>query len=164
MTDIKIRWDEVLEAGDFLFSDNDLEADSGISTAVYMSIFTDQRAATDDPVPNQSEGYFNRRGWWGDVVNLETGRDQVGSKLWLLDRSKNTDDVLVSAEQYVRDALEWMIEDEIATDITVAVQEYSEDKGAILTFQVSIEREQGETLYYSFEQSGVPLFFPDAEE
>lgn len=112
MADAILGWDNATGAGDLRLDGVDLAADDGLGTAVLVSLFTDRRVRPDE-LP---EGDSGRRGWWGDVL----GEDEIGSRLWLLSREKRTADVLVRAEAYAREALEWMIEDEVAQGIEVS--------------------------------------------
>ena len=91
----------------------DLASDDGMETAVILSLFTDARADDDDVLPVAGG---DRRGWWGDAY-ADTPGDVMGSKLWLLEREKQTPDVLVRADQYAQDALAWMITDGVAATI-----------------------------------------------
>ena len=109
--DIKIRWDIGLMAGDLSVVDEDLESESGLETAVIISLFTDRRARDDDELPDPNNS--DKRGWWGDLV-AEVADDQIGSRLWLLERAKTTENVLVKAKEYAEESLSWMIEDGVA--------------------------------------------------
>jgi phage gp46-like protein len=161
MTDIKIRFDPQLLSGDFLFSDNDLETDDGLATAAIISLFSDQRAALDDPVPNQADDYFDRRGWWGDVVSPEVEGDEIGSKLWLLDRSKNTAEVLTQTNQYARDSLEWMIEDGVAADIEVESEPEQIGDYLAIALRVRIRKPEGDDLELNFDNEWLSTFAGD---
>jgi phage gp46-like protein len=114
MSDLKLNWDNDLMSGDLGWGSGDLEPEDGLTTAVYISLFTDRRAADDDEIDNPEDP----RGWWGDQLSEIPG-DQIGSRLWLLDRSKTDRDTLLRAEEYAYEALEWMIEDNVASEITV---------------------------------------------
>jgi phage gp46-like protein len=43
----------------------------------------------------------------------EVENDHTGSRLWLLDRSKRTPDVLDRAVTYGREALQWLLDDRV---------------------------------------------------
>jgi phage gp46-like protein len=62
----------------------------------------------------------DRRGWWADEFAAVEG-DRIGSRLWLLDRSKRTNETVLRAKQYVREALAWMLEDKVVASIDVDV-------------------------------------------
>lgn len=99
---------------DFRISDDDLVLDQGLETAVAISLFSDARVTIEE-----LEGVDeSRRGWWGDMFP-EIDQDKIGSKLWLLDRSKMTLTNRTKAEEFVRDALAWMIDDGVTDQIDV---------------------------------------------
>ena len=115
MSDAALHWDNDVYAGDVGLAGADLVREDGLRTAVLVSLFTDRRAEPGD-VPEGEDP----RGWWGDAIG--EGGDRIGSRLWLLRRSKQTPDVPVLAEGYVREALEWMAEDGVADQTDVSAQ------------------------------------------
>lgn len=115
MSDIALIWNENIGAADFNVVGNDLEPDDSLETAVMLSLFTDRRAADDDVLPF---GESDRRGWWGDNFPSVPG-DLIGSRLWLLSRSKQTQDVVDRAKDYAKEALQWLIDDRICEQIDV---------------------------------------------
>ncbi len=116
--DLALTWS--LENGDADLSlfDLDIASDRGLRTAVLLSLFVDRRAETDDKPPSGDER--DRRGWWADQFAAVEG-DRIGSRLWLLDRGKRTNETALRAEEYVREALAWMIEDRVVASIDVTV-------------------------------------------
>lgn len=115
--------------------DIDLANDQGLKTAVILSLFTDRRAEDDDVPPSGDPN--DRRGWWADQFSEVEG-DRIGSRLWLLDRGKLTNETRLRAEQYIREALAWMIEDKVASAIDVTVE--IDKPHAALLFAVGIHR------------------------
>ncbi|MFX1675214.1 phage GP46 family protein [Paraburkholderia sp. A2WS-5] len=96
-------------------SGGDLARGDDLETAVLVSIFTDRAANPDDVIP---DGTGDPRGWWGDI-----GEDKpIGSRLWLLDRSKQTQEVLNNARDYINEALQWLIDDGVVASIDVQTQ------------------------------------------
>lgn len=87
-----------------------------LTRAVVISLFTWKRADKDDDLPGDS-----RYGWWGDTFADESG-DEIGSKLWLLMRSKLTDDVVIKAKEYAEESLQWLIKDHIAAAVSVSCE------------------------------------------
>ena len=113
MTDVLLAWIPDFGTADACVAGVDLVAEDGLRTAVLLSLFTDRRVSAGElPV-----GEADRRGWWGDTL---AENDEIGSKLWLLAREKETDDVLVRAEGYAREALAWLIADGAAEAVSVA--------------------------------------------
>lgn len=114
MTDIALQMGSF--TGDLSVSGGDLLRDDGLETAVSLSLFTDRRA-TRDLMPDVRD--VDLRGYWGDVATVVEG-DQTGSLLWTLAREKETAQTLARARQYARDALQWMLDDKVASKIEVA--------------------------------------------
>lgn len=141
MTDIRISWDTDtgVPRGDVALTTGDLATDDGLETAVLISLFTDRRALDSDELP---AGSADLRGWWGDMAPPVEG-DRIGSRLWLLSREKRTADVLNRAREYTREALAWMLDDEVATRLEVDVEYLNTDWLALL---VRIVRPDGTTL------------------
>lgn len=117
--DIKIKWDSVSGYGDISIDDEgvDLSTDEGLQTAVIMSLFTDRRA-DDEELPS---GTTSKRGWWGDSLADVEG-DMIGSKLWLIYREKELNSVAVRAEQYALEALQWLLDTKIASQVDVTAE------------------------------------------
>lgn len=112
-TDIRIVWDVQHGIGDWQLSGADLLRGDDLATIVLVSLFTDRICQPDDVIPDGTE---NRRGWWGD--DGETF--PIGSRLWLLDRAKLTADIAKRAEDYCREALQWLIADEVVVRVDVS--------------------------------------------
>ncbi len=90
-----------------LGDDGDLLTTAGVETSLLMSFFAERRAdASEVAVP------FLRRGWWGNAV---TSPDdfEVGSKLWLLYDARAVPETASRAEDYTRQAYQWLINDQI---------------------------------------------------
>lgn len=83
--------------------------------AVVISLFSWRRAEPDDPVDDNE-----RMGWWGDSFPA-VANDKIGSRLWLLRRKTIVAETLRQAEAYAREALQWLIDDQLVTDIDVQV-------------------------------------------
>lgn len=120
-----------------------VETDEGLETAVIISLFTDARADEGEELP---DGGDDRRGWFGDAVPVKDG-DKIGSKLWLLSRSKLTPDVLARAQQYAQEALDWLVEDQVAE--SVAVTATSPAPGQIL-WKIDITRPRQRPVTYQY--------------
>ncbi len=133
--------------GDLSIEDGDLESDDGLETAVIISLFTDRRARDDDELPDPNNP--DRRGWWGDLV-AEVADDQIGSRLWLLERSKTTPDVLVKAKEYAEEALSWMIEDDVAKKIEVEVERQGTEGNDRLALLVKIYQSENNIVALKF--------------
>lgn len=139
--DILISWDSVLLEGTFLFEDNDLRSDDGLQTAVIISLFTDRRARDDDTLPDLT--YKNKKGWWGDLASPEVEEDEIGSRLWLLNREKVVPEILRRAEQYAEEALQWLISDDVAASVSVTAERADSYDSTGLYLKVDIRKIDG---------------------
>jgi len=150
--DIKILFEDEFKdygaSGEILFEENDAALDYGLTNLVLASLFTDKRAFPDDEIP---DGTTKRRGWWGDTVS-DTEDDTIGSRLWLLSRSKTTNDVLNKAKGFIDEALEWMVEDGLVAEIEVTTERifYASDGNYTLGAQIDLRRESGENISINF--------------
>lgn len=118
MTDVALTWSQTNQTADLTLVGGDLAVDHGLTTAVIISLFTDRRARSDDPLPQQGD---DRRGWWGDVFAQEAA-DLIGSRLWLLSREKQTAQVATRAREYILEALAWMLADRVASAVDVTTE------------------------------------------
>ena len=92
-----------------------LTTGSELATAILISLFTDRQAADDDDIP---DGTLNPRGWWGDLDSDY----QIGSRLWLLSRSKATAETRQRATDYITEALQWLIDDGVVAKFDIDVE------------------------------------------
>ena len=144
--DLELIWSQDDQACILSFENNDLVTSRSLLTPVLVSLFTDARANNSDALPDS--GNLDQRGWWGDATNLDKSGDTVGSRLWLIERAKNLESVLADAKEYIEEALQWMIDEGIATTIDVL----TEAQGSTLAFRVSITKPGNTTESYKFEQ------------
>ena len=127
--DTKI-WDISLDAN------GDLEKDFGFGTTLGLSIF-EKRRADDGEVPAPQ----NKEGWIGNILSEVPGYER-GSKLWLLQQSRLSDDIAPRAKNAIEDALDWLIEDGLAKEIEVTVQTPS---NSALNTEVNVD---GDSFYF----------------
>lgn len=133
MNDLALNWEAEALAADLSIESNDLTQDEGLRTAVLLSLFLDRYADTTVPLP---EWFDDRRGWWADPL-ADVSDDKIGSRLWLLARSKNTPDVVARAEEYAREALRWLVDDKVASLVNVTAEFLSTPhRGLVLTVQI----------------------------
>jgi len=100
---------------DMDFGDGGTAIDESLRTAVIISLFTDRRAEPDDLLP---DGGTDRRGWWADIYP-QVDADRIGSRLWLLAREKQLPSVLQRAQAYAAEALQWLLDDGLVTELAV---------------------------------------------
>lgn len=134
MSDAKIGLDE--EGGDLVLSGDDLARDEGLETAVLLSVLSDARASTGATSTGVDP---DTRGWWADTI-----RDRFGSRLWTLEREKRTRETLARAVELGRAALQWLIEDGVASSVEVSARF---DEFGRLILDVEIHR--GESRRYA---------------
>ena len=142
MSDLAINFLDDVKEWDLSLFRHDLQVVDGLKSAILISLFSDSRAEEDE-IP---EGETLRRGWWGDSINNDIG-NETGSKLWLLDREKTTDETLEAAEEYCRAALQWLLDDGIAE--SVEVQTSYTDKYTML-IEIQITRPTGLPVDFKF--------------
>lgn len=142
MSDIKTLFDTSLMSGDFSLENGDLAKDSSLQTAVIQSLFTDRRALSDDNLP---DGTDDKRGWWGN--SFVVGQDQIGSRLWLLRREKNTSETIARAKEYAEESLRWLVTEGIAQKVDVEVEAAGAERLAI---GVRIYKPQGNIAEFKF--------------
>lgn len=105
MADVGLIWQDGW--ADILLNEtnNDLQTGKDLKTAILVSLFSDSRANPEELLLDEDP-----RGWWS--------RD-LGSLLWLLARQKATLQNLEKGIQYIKDALNWLIVQNIAKSIDV---------------------------------------------
>lgn len=121
MSDIALLFNNTIKEYDISVKSGDLATCDDLESAVIISLFTWARATSDEVAPNSP-----RYGWWGDKVDPDNA-DNIGSKLYLLKRAKITTETIANAEEYIRQALNWMIEDKVASEITAEVSRNEKD-------------------------------------
>jgi phage gp46-like protein len=114
--DLALSYNPTLDAFDISLDvlKADLTADESLTTAVVLSLLTDRTALASD-VPAGGD----RRGWWADTFSDDS--DQFGSRLWLLAREKQLTQTIMRARAFVAEALQWLIDDGLASAVDVAV-------------------------------------------
>ena len=135
MTDARLYWFDY--GGDIQLEDGDIALDNGLQTAILVSLFTDGRAPEDAILPGNDT---SRRGVWTD-----SDTDKQGSLLWLLAREKVTADISAKANLFCKDALNWLIEDGIASTVNVETQ-----IAPLYGLQIKIQIERGSNREYDY--------------
>ncbi len=93
-----------------------LTIDKDLQTAVIISLFANRLAEPDDDIDGD-----DRQGWWGDTYATVNG-SRIGSRLWELRRSKQLQSVANLAKQYCLEALQWLIDDQVASSVEVEAE------------------------------------------
>lgn len=120
---------------------------AALARAILVSLFTWGRAADDDKIDGD-----DRKGWWGDSFAKSPG-DQIGSRLWQLYREKLTDQTRLKAEFFIKEALQWLIDDGVASKIEVTSERVGD---STLGVAVSIWRKDGSQIDLRFENLWEP--------
>ena len=102
-------YDLVIDGADFASAE-------GFETAIATSLFTDARA----PAVQVQEAQ-DRRGWVGNILYLDNGRE-IGGLLWILDQARITEDTLNFAKSFAMACLQWMTDDSVARSVQVIVE------------------------------------------
>lgn len=140
MADITTVWDVANARGDWQLSGADLLSGNDLATNVLNSLFTDRLAEASDILPDATG---DRRGWWGDL-----GEDYpIGSRLWLLNRSKLTQQVANQAKDYSQEALQWMLDGSVAASIAITTKIILP---STLVVNITITKADGTTASYQF--------------
>jgi len=149
--DIAILWDDELMEGDIDFdvATQDLTTDAGLESAVLISLFTDRRAKDDDTLPDSNS--TDKRGWWGDLASPFVEGDQIGSRLWLLNREKTVSNVPNKARGYVEEALQWLIDDGVAARVDVETERQPQLGADILAIKATIYRNNGTVTMFKYD-------------
>lgn len=94
-----------------------LEIEEGLTTAALLTVFTWAPATAEEI---RAAGLEEQLGWWGDAETQRAeGERIIGSKLWLLSRASTRLSNLRKAEEYVRQAFAWWIEEGLAESVEV---------------------------------------------
>lgn len=141
MSDLRTVWRDL--GGDWLVAGPSLVDDTGLETAVVLSLFSDRVAAEGDTTVEPTA----RRGWWGDAYPEVEG-DQIGSRLWQLAREKQLPSVLARAELYAREALQWLVDDGVASEVAVRAELVSQ---GVLGLAITITRSAQPVIRFRFE-------------
>lgn len=108
-----------------------IETRDDLETPVIISLFTDAR---DDLRPVD-----DRRGWWAGPV---------GSLLWTLFPSKETEETRALAEQYAAAALAWMTEARVAQTVEVTA---AYGAAGVLGVRIEITKPDGTRATYAYD-------------
>jgi phage gp46-like protein len=107
-----------------LLGDGTLDTTQALATAVIVALGTDKLADVSDELPDPDD--TDRRGWWGDYQAEDIWNGwPIGSRLWLLKRSKisgpDSRDGATTTRvvQYVTEAIQPFIDQRIGSSFQV---------------------------------------------
>lgn len=110
--DLALIYNPTTTEFDLALDGPDLAHEDTLVSAMLVSLFCDRLVQ-----PYEVGAGEDRRGWWAD--SLTDDQQLTGSRLWLLERSKQLINVIKQAEQFCEEALDWMREDGIVSGLTV---------------------------------------------
>lgn len=147
--EIKLVWNPDEMEADIVTEYGDVVKEDGLETALILSLFVDRRANDDDILPDPDS--TDKRGWWGDQINPYIEGDQIGSRLWLLKRSKTTDENLVRAKEYAMEAIQWLVEDGVAAKVEVTTERIGDPGEDKLAMEIKVLKIDGTTIAKRYE-------------
>ena len=101
---------------DIGIADNgDFDMVEGFDTSLQMSIFAERRASSSE-VPDA----IRRRGWIGNALS-EIPDFEIGSKIWLFEQARLTNDTINGVQDAALKATAWLVEDGLAIDIQASI-------------------------------------------
>lgn len=115
--DIEINYNNSATDLDIQVAGGDLKIGSGLSNRILISLFTWGPAGDGDEIaPGIKNG-----GYWGDDVAARESETPgaLGSRIWELD-GKVTDETPAAVENYAREALDWLQNEDAVAEFTVA--------------------------------------------
>lgn len=161
---------------DWSLADNDeqqnrggLRAKAALHTAVILSLFTDRRMPDNHPLRYLVASDADPRGWFGDGENVraDLSETEMGSLLWIFERSILTDEIGRWVEAIALEALQPLIAQNAAARIEaqadvksavnrcdLAIQIYGKDGARIYDFRF-------EDIWRQTANSPAPEPFPD---
>ena len=117
---------------DLIYGNNyDLHRDDGLTSAITLSIYSDARVG-------------NKNGWWGDSY-LDPDDKVANSKLWTLLGKTTTQEHINLGIDYIKQALQWMLDDQLLLDIKVSAN-HLKRKLDIFAFKIIATKPDGNVL------------------
>ena len=121
-----------------------------LQAALLLSLLTNRRAQPDDNLVDRDTNFPNRGGWWADRYATVP----LGSLLWLRDRNKPTDLTKMQMTADARQALDWLLSDKIARDLSVQVELVATNpqnlRGMSVKMEIVIRRANGDDAKFDY--------------
>lgn len=115
--DIELNYKNTETDLDIQVANGDLKLGSGLANRIIISLFTWAAPADGDEIP---VGVKNGGYWGDDVVSRESETPgALGSRIWELN-NKVTDETPGLVENYAREALDWLNQEPVITEFSVA--------------------------------------------
>lgn len=95
-----------------------LRARAALHSAVVLALFTDRRMPDDHPMRKYVDG-DDMRGWFGDATDVRADlfEDELGSLLWVFERTPLTEEIRKWVENLALEALQPLIRQGVAARI-----------------------------------------------
>lgn len=122
--------------------DGDFEATEGLDTSILLSLLEQRRANSAEVSAPQL-----RRGWVGNEL-ADIAIYELGSKLWILDQARLNTDTLNRAVDYARQALQWLLDNDIAQSLAITGEIEFPD-GIRLFITLTRDNNQVESFYFN---------------
>lgn len=87
----------------------------GFETAILVSLFTNARADE-----SERSDPLLRGGWWGNQLN--SSGFELGSRNWLFEREKITNNTTKAFKRYSERSLKWILESNAIQSMTIAIR------------------------------------------
>ena len=142
---LDLVWDAAEARGDWRVDGGRLSTGHLLRSAVLISLFTDRVAEPGYRDPGGSPGEpGDRRGWWHDSYDSRP----IGSRLWQLRRRKIADRgaLLAEARDICREALQWLLDEGLASAVAVDVSAPpagAGGEGTLLAFSIRVQQPGG---------------------
>ena len=143
MSDIAIEYKSQIKEYDISILNGDLKECDDLDSAVIISLFTWARASAGEVDENAP-----RFGWFGDKIDADS-TDSTGSKLYFLKRKKITNQTIMDAREYIEQALRWMIEDGVATEIKAEVERNASDVNRVDALVQIVRGDRSRTMKFN---------------
>lgn len=119
---------------DIGFSGADIELTDSLENSVAISLMLDTKAEQRNSEFAHVE--HTHGGWWADSIDGY----EIGSRLWTLCKNKNSEQTKETARKLCVDALQWMIDDGVAKDVTAEIIGVSKER---IDVAITITRPDG---------------------
>ena len=143
MSDIAIEYKSQIKEYDISILNGDLKECDDLDSAVIISLFTWARASAGEVDENAP-----RFGWFGDKIDADS-TDSTGSKRYLLKRKKITNQTIMDSREYIEQALRWMIEDGVATEIKAEVERNASDVNRVDALVQIVRGDRSRTMKFN---------------
>lgn len=154
MSELRLVWNPTVGEADLQLVNGQPDLSQALETWIVVSLFSDRLAQPGDPVIPAPDGTIDLRGCWGDTYLAADFPGYVGrgSRLWLLERSKSWPQLPQIARGYILEALQWMIDDGVASVIDAQCFFQNNDTSRLIAI-VSVTHVSGQAFNYRYDDA-----------